>query len=118
MKTACGTEHHALIPTSNMSGHHHDHMTAHQHHDNAMAMAMAMAGHDSAQDHAHPLKQKPANSVCSSCASCCVGALALSSIPILVPAYDGSTFVIATPAPLLASFVPAGLERPPKSFLA
>jgi hypothetical protein len=79
---------------------------------------MTMAGHDSAQDHAQPIKQKPANSVCSSCASCCVGAVALSSIPVLVPAYDGSTFVIATPAPLLASFVPAGLERPPKSFLA
>jgi len=61
---------------------------------------------------------KHKSSFCSACATCCVGAAAPPSISVLTPVYSSSLPVISSPAPLLAGFIPAGLERPPKRITA
>lgn len=61
---------------------------------------------------------KHKSSFCSACATCCVGAVAPPSVSVLTPVYSSSLPVISTPAPLVAGFIPAGLERPPKRITA
>ena len=61
---------------------------------------------------------KHKSSFCSACATCCVGAVAPPSVSILTPVYSNSLPVIFSPVPLVAGFIPAGLERPPKRITA
>jgi hypothetical protein len=114
MKSSCAEEHHATASATEMPAmaeHHHAQMTAHHQHADGMHMASA----DAPVEQPHATDHKLKSSVCSSCASCCLGASAPPSVTVLTPVYDSAEFVIASPSPLLASFIPAGLERPPKS---
>lgn len=61
---------------------------------------------------------KHKSSFCSACATCCVGAAAPPSFSVLTPVYSNSLPVVFSPAPLVAGFIPAGLERPPKRITA
>lgn len=60
----------------------------------------------------------PKTTFCSACAACCVGAVALPSVPMSTPAYGSPLPMLVTPAALVTGFIPAGLERPPKRFTA
>ena len=100
------------------------------HHDSS-EMVMQAESHDHESDGAasssteaapksfsHSVDAKHKNSSCSACATCCVGAVAPPSISVLTPVYSSSLPVIFSPAPLVAGFIPAGLERPPKRITA
>lgn len=54
---------------------------------------------------------------CSACASCC-SALALPSSLVRLPAPSIEDHAAALPTPEAVSFMPGGIERPPRSFLA
>jgi hypothetical protein len=61
---------------------------------------------------------KHKSSFCSACATCCVDAVAPPSVSVLTPVYSSSLPVVFSPSPLVAGFIPAGLERPPKRITA
>jgi hypothetical protein len=80
------------------------------------------AGHDAAHtnhadaevtSHAHA----PDKGKCSACASCCVGT-ALVAAPFISPVSPVGNLVIAFTLAVFASYVPEGLDPPPRSFLA
>ena len=61
---------------------------------------------------------KHKSSFCSTCATCCVGAVAPPSVSVLPPIYSSSVPAISAPSPLVTGFIPSGLERPPKRITA
>lgn len=119
IQASCGPAHHDGSEISAVSTqYHHDSEMALDHHDGAAAThhyaseLPATSDHPSAPD-------KHQSSVCSACAACCVGAVALISPPsIFIPAHTSSELVVISPSPLVTGFIPAGLERPPKHILA
>lgn len=100
------------------------------HHDSAETVVVAQSHHHEGDGAASPAKVvlakatgnatdvKHANSSCSACAVCCVGAVAPPSASILTPAYSKTLPVVISPSPLVVGFIPAGLERPPKRITA
>lgn len=97
-RLSCGTAHHHPV-----NAEHH----MHEHH----------AQHAGSGDHAAPHHQ-PSADKCSVCASCCSGlGMVATFIPWLVPCHEHAVLV-ATFKPLLPSFLPDGLERPPRLILA
>jgi len=112
-KAACGPEHHEAINStvSDMSSHHamsHDD----EHHATMMADASGPGDHGSKHQHQHK------TSFCSSCASCCVGAVA-PPISLKQPSPPALSETVHIPAmPLIAGFIPAGPERPPRHLSA
>lgn len=54
---------------------------------------------------------------CSACANCC-SAVGLPSAVVLLPEPPIAAHASAPPAAALFSFVPGGLDRPPRTFLA
>jgi hypothetical protein len=121
MQVACGPmEHHGLHDLT---------MSAQPHHHDGDAMDMLdmsgidPAGADAAMRSGMPPDKsvgatKHKHSACSACASCCAGALAPPSMPVLTPAHSPSLAIVASSAPLVVGFIPAGLERPPKRIAA
>ena len=57
-------------------------------------------------------------SSCSACAACCTGAIAPPSAFPASMACNDARPAVSVPAPLLAGFIPPGLERPPKRVTA
>lgn len=57
-------------------------------------------------------------SVCGACANCCPAAVALSPAPISMPQRAATIALPAYPLPLVVSFIPSALERPPKRLSA
>ena len=113
MPSNCGSAHHGLAVTE---AHHHDGMTEHSHdgagtHHSASDSAVK-ANHSPGASHEHQ------HSSCSTCAACCVGASAPPSSFPMTPAYGSSESFAISQAPLVAGFIPAGLERPPKHIFA
>lgn len=120
VKTSCGTEHHsasntivqikhATMQTHDAKMHHrHEQMAAHDMHADTVTMQDLFSGSP------QPVKHKVKNAACSSCASCCIGAIALLSVATFSSGHDDGAFIVTAPAPLTASFIPSGLERPPK----
>lgn len=94
---SCGTAHHQPVNEEH-AAHEHDGM-----HD---VSEHGVAHHQQGVDK------------CSVCASCCTGLGMLATlVPWLVPSQRHPALV-ATLKSLLPSFLPEGLERPPRSFLA
>lgn len=54
---------------------------------------------------------------CSACANCC-SAVALPASLVRLPAPSIEDHAAALPAPEVVSFMPGGIERPPRTFLA
>lgn len=116
---SCGPSGYADIASSAVM--HHEAGMSMQHHDEQTSDMQMTDGHDMADAgnapvNSHPSKHK--NSSCSACAACCVGALAPPSISISVPHFDTAEVTQISSIPLVPGFVPGGLERPPKRFLA
>jgi putative hemolysin len=59
-------------------------------------------------------KEKVTHSKCSSCASCCVGAVAPPSVPTSQVPHLLVNFSHASPELAMTVFFPAALERPPR----
>jgi len=118
MQISCGLrDRHGSAGTATPAqAHHHDGGAFVSHHhrpgtDNAAAHSPAPA------DKSFAAKQH-AESSCSYCAACCVGATAPPSLAVLTPAYSDSLPVVVSLTPLVTGFIPAGLERPPKRITA
>jgi hypothetical protein len=126
VKASCGPAHHGLSSATvaaqvdhhhaHAGGAHHDH---HDHHDqdrlgSASSAASAAASPDggSAQADSH------ASSYCSACAACCTGAVAPPSAALSNPSVDAADNGVPSAVPLVAGFIPAGLEHPPKRIFA
>lgn len=117
--TSCAPVEHAALSMVSPMEMHNVSMTMHHHDDGESAMAAAHHVHDgdgaSTSDHATSGKHK--HSTCSVCASC-VSAVAPPPVSVAVPMHDDSRLVLLPPLLPATGFVPAGLERPPKRFLA
>jgi hypothetical protein len=99
---------------SPQAGHEQVHTTS----ADAEATTNASAGGTTSADagatsHAHA----PDKGKCSACASCCVGT-ALVAAPFLSPISPQGNVAIAFTLAVFASYVPEGLDPPPRSFLA
>jgi hypothetical protein len=111
MQLSCGpTKHHA--PASAASHDRHHHASPGQHHDSDAQAAAPSASTEDAAMSGH------ATLSCSACSTCCVGAIALPVTPIVAPVYSASLPALPASPLLLADFIPAGLERPPKPLTA
>jgi hypothetical protein len=100
------------------------------HHDSSeMVMQAHSHGHeaDDAESSTTFVSAKPSggsvdakhkSSFCSACATCCIGAVAPPSVSVMTPVYRSSLPVVSSPPALVAGFIPAGLERPPKRITA
>ncbi len=91
-------------------------------HDGYQAMhghAAADAGHhsDAAPDGGKASPLTADTTKCSACAACCA-ALALPAGPIVLPAPVLGTAVALPAVVAAASFVPGGLDRPPRALAA
>lgn len=119
IKASCGSAHHAMLTTmheQDIPVHEHDHsvMAMHEHHAHAaydgvdgMSAADIFSGQD-IQEH----------SSCSACAACCVGAVAPPSAAVQTPEFTSFETAGVASATLIAGFIPASPERPPRFFLA
>ena len=111
---ACGPMHEHAGPVAAAA-----HEAGHRH-------AAAHSVHDDVHGHAHTaaVELPPADAElpaaghqCGACAACCP-AVALPSEVAFTAAPGGRADVIASVPARLASFVPPGLERPPRAILA
>jgi len=113
MRLSCGPDHHHPAQGASAAGAHHHSATApHSDADHAAFKTAANA------DHAPVAPDGHAHSYCSACAACCVGSAAPPSASIPTASREGSEFIAVAPAPLLAGFIPASLERPPRTIFA
>lgn len=113
MKASCGPGHHATALLNDaVDNHHHDGQAAADHHPDRTAIS-ALENLSSDMPDASSARQLE-SSFCSSCASCCFGAIAPPPISLQTPIYSSSEFIVVTAPPLVTGFIPAGLERPPK----
>jgi hypothetical protein len=113
MQAPCGPMERGNAPEMAMS------VESHQHGGDVMALSDPAATDVGAvaapaMSHDKSPGDGPEHGTCSACASCCMSAGAPPSAAVITPIYSNSLPSVVTPAPLLAGFVPAGLERPPK----
>lgn len=111
---ACGPTHGHTVPVAaSAHGAGHGHTGAHSVHGDVHAEA-----HVPAVEHPSADTELPAaGHQCGACAACCP-AVALPSA-LALPVAPASEAVVIPAAPArLASFVPPGLERPPRTLLA
>lgn len=111
---ACGPTHgHTGPVAASVHDAGHGHAGAHPVHGDVHGEAHAPAvGHPSAG-----AELPAAGHQCGACAACCP-AVALPSVLVLPAAPASESLVIASVPARLASFVPPGLERPPRALLA
>lgn len=112
VKAACGPEHHETISSNIMSSHEAMPDEEHAHHTMVMNDAGNPSDHGSKSQHQHK------SAFCSSCAACCVGAVAppVSLKQPSPPTLSETAHVLASP--WIAGFIPAGPERPPRHLSA
>jgi hypothetical protein len=108
----CGPAHHEMtqpsVPATSSQAALND---SHEHHD------MAMMHEHSVADPA-PGSHKHSSSFCSSCAACCVGAVA-PPVSLKQPSLPSLSETAYIPAAVpVAEFIQAGPERPPRHFSA
>ncbi len=103
MRLSCGPDHHPAQAAPAAGAHHHSASAPHSDADQA---AFGTADH---ADHAPVASDGHAHSYC------CVGSAAPPSTAIPTVARDGSEFIAVAPPPLLTGFIPASLERPPRT---
>jgi hypothetical protein len=105
-RLSCGPAHHqALVPASQ----------AHEAHEHLAGHHMDGMDHDHGM---HQAQHQGADKKCSVCASCCAGLGLVASFPQWPVALQASPALVATFKSLLPSFLPEGLERPPRSAIA
>lgn len=117
IKSACGPmePYGSAEMTMSDQSHHHGGAATQMPHTN---FAHASADTNFAKSPDQSFGDKHKHSICSACATCCMGALAPPSITVLTSAYTSSLPSIVTPTPFVTGFIPAGLERPPKHITA
>lgn len=79
----------------------------------------ANAGADTSMAHEHcgnksSKESGPSHGKCSSCASCCVGALAPPAVLTILPSSSFSTFASPEVELAMTTYFPATLKRPPR----
>ena len=116
---ACGAGQHDRTVTQVVS-HSHANGAAASHSHSHTPVAEASQHEHTGVGHSHPGNgglDKSGMHKCSACASCCLSAVLASEIISFNPVKLTESF--APPVPYtLAVFVPEGLERPPRLFLA
>lgn len=114
--TSCQARSHPERVAMQPASHLHGGKSVHVH-----ASAMAMDEHDHAAHHHDGSQAKDkhdASTSCSACASCCIGAAPLPAGLAWTSVRNSSEPVLALPSPFKAGFIPASLERPPRSTLS
>lgn len=113
MQAGCGLPEHggSADKTMSVQGHHHG------------GDVTKMAGMDEADDgaamsHDKSSGEKHEHARCGTCPACFAGAFAPPSAAVVTAAHRSSLPSVAAPAPFVAGFVPAGLERPPRRITA
>lgn len=112
MRLSCGPAHHQMMVAANQPLAHQDHVV-HKHHDEHEHHAV----HQDESPGEHPAQGHQGADKCSACASCCTGLGFAMSFPQWPVALHAHAPMVATFKPLLPSFLPEGLERPPRSVL-
>jgi hypothetical protein len=132
VKASCGSAHHPAQMQNSFFGHapaadvpHHEHLSTEAHHGHADQASThgEFAGHASSVDEmtgaeATFNQADQEHSTCSACAACCVGAVAPPPAQVRAPEFSQFKTSSIVSSKLLAGFIPAGLERPPRFFLA
>jgi hypothetical protein len=122
MKASCGPAHHSSLPIVIMAAadHHHGDATHahHQHHHDAAMHSVADASASDSHTTTDGSSAKHESAYCSACAACCVGAVAPPPASDWTPTHSSSETAAPSPAPLVAGFIPDGLERPPRCISA
>ena len=117
--TSCGqiAHHGSLESPVPAQPHHHDGDAATVHHHDA-------AAHSDSASMRHPMSADKSPGTrhghysCSACMACCHGGVAPASALFVTPGHSDSLPAVIAPDPLVTGFIPAGLERPPKSITA
>lgn len=117
IEASCGSQHHGSVALKAVTAeHHHDGVAGAQHHHEQTADSSGSSAHASTLGKVGDSGHK--HSLCGACATCCVGAVAPPSALAVPPSLSNTLPAVVTPPALATGFVPAGLERPPKRFLA
>ncbi len=92
-------------------------------HHHPVSAEQAVHEHDASGDHGaqanqHPQQHQPSADKCSVCASCCTGLGMVATLPQWQSPGQAHAALVATFKSLLPSFLPEGLERPPRPSLA
>jgi len=96
---------------------------AHEHHPHAMPShdhvhpVASSSGGDTHDAGSHKAQDTFKAGKCSACAACCV-ALGLPADSVQIPVVPGDAFVAKVRVTQPPSFVPGGLDRPPRTHLA
>lgn len=90
--------------------------TPHEHADFGTSLDAGMSAGDSS-DQGVNTSALGDDFTCSACANCC-SAVALPASLVRLPAPSIEDHAAALPAPEVVSFMPGGIERPPRTFLA
>lgn len=106
MRLSCGPAHHQAMVVADQQMAHEDH-AEHEHH----------AAHQDEGADQHATQSHQGADKCSACASCCPGLGFVMNFPQWPVAPQAHAPMVATFKPLLPSFLPEGLERPPRSVL-
>ncbi|MDQ9170067.1 hypothetical protein Q8A64_06530 [Oxalobacteraceae bacterium R-40] len=132
VKASCGSAHHPAQMQNSFAGHapaadvpHHEHASMDAHHAHADQASvhgefaddvLSVNATADAQTSLHQTDQD--HSTCSACAACCVGAVAPPPAHLKAPDFSQFKTSGIGSSKLLTGFIPAGLERPPRFFLA
>lgn len=117
----CGATH-RLMQVASMGAvapDHHDAVheaTPHEHAGSGTRLDVGLSAGD-ASDQGPNANALGDDFTCSACANCC-SALALPASLVRLPAPPIEDHAAALPTPEAVSFMPGGIERPPRSFLA
>ncbi|MDB5841667.1 MAG: hypothetical protein JWQ23_3619 [Herminiimonas sp.] len=119
MSTSCGPIHHKAMQVVMLDhAHQHDSVATQSHHHGEAEAISSSADMSAADDIASETPNTHRHATCSGCTATCVGAAAPPSASNAIPAISGSEMVFVSPAPLVAGFIPGGLERPPRNIFA
>jgi hypothetical protein len=113
IKSSCGPRHHSLMAVASLGVYHHDH-DAGSHHHNAIPAHVTLDDVAPDTSASSDSLSTAKSSYCSACAACCVGAVAPPAASLWVPANIRPERIVLSPESGVVSFIPSGLERPPK----
>lgn len=132
VKASCGSTHHSAQVQDSVVEHasavevaHHDAMTMEAHHAHADQASMhaefaedVLSANETEDATASLAQADHGHSTCSACAACCVAAVAPPPAQVRAPEFSQFKKSFIVSSKLLTGFIPAGLERPPRIFLA
>jgi hypothetical protein len=132
VKASCGSAHHPAQMQDSFFEHasafdvaQHDAMTMEVHHAHADQASMhekfadeVLSARDKTDATTSLVQADHGHSTCSACAACCVAAVAPPPAQVKAPEFSQFEKSFIASSKLLTGFIPAGLERPPRLFLA